>query len=114
MVWAARSIGRESLALLPEIGEGLDDEDAWVRYNAAQALEIWGEGAEREQLRLVHALDDSETFVRFNALGALKNMRLPAGRWTELLQKVNAQDAAQAQCRASDVLRRLGHQRLSY
>ncbi len=75
---------------------------------------IWGEEAEREQLRLVHALDDSETFVRFNALGALKNMRLPAGRWTELLQKVNAQDAAQAQCRASDVLRRLGHQRLSY
>ncbi len=108
MVWAARSIGRESLALLPEIGEGLDDEDAWVRYNAAQALEIWGEGAEREQLRLVHALDDSETFVRFNALGALMNMRLPA------LQKVSAQDTAQAQWRAADALRRLAHQRLSY
>lgn len=80
----AGDLGRESLALLPEIGEALDDEDAWVRYNAAQVLEIWGEEAEREQLRLVHALDDSETFVRFNALGALMNMRLPAGRCTEL------------------------------
>ena len=75
---------------------------------------IWGEEAEREQLRLVHALDDSETFVRFNALGALMNMRLPAGRCTELLQKISAQDAAQAQWRAADALRRLGHQRLSY
>jgi hypothetical protein len=107
-------LGRESLALLPEIGEALDDEDAWVRHNAAQALEIWGEEAEREQLRLVHALDDSEPFVRFNALGALMNMRLPAGRCTELLQKVSAQDAAQAQWRAADALRRLDHQRLSY
>ena len=103
----AGDLGRESLALLPEIGEALDDEDAWVRYNAAQVLEIWGEEAEREQLRLVHALDDSETFVRFNALGALMNMRLPAGRCTELLQKISAQDAAQAQWR-------LDHQRLSY
>ena len=103
----AGDLGRESLALLPEIGEALDDEDAWVRHNAAQALEIWGEEAEREQLRLVHALDDSETFVRFNALGALMNMRLPAGRCTELLQKISAQDAAQAQWR-------LDHQRLSY
>ena len=75
---------------------------------------IWGEEAEREQLRLVHALDDSETFVRFNALGALMNMRLPAGRCTELLQKVSAQDTAQAQRRAADALRRLDHQRLSY
>jgi hypothetical protein len=53
-------------------------------------------------------LDDSETFVRFNALGALMNMRLPA------LQKVSAQDTAQAQWRAADALRRLDHQRLSY
>jgi hypothetical protein len=52
--------------------------------------------------------------VRFNALGALMNMRLPAGRCTELLQKVSAQDAAQAQWRAADALRRLDHQRLSY
>ena len=88
-------------------GEEMEREMAALALSAAgsaavPALEIWGEEAEREQLRLVHALDDSETFVRFNALGALKNMRLPAGRCTELLQKVSAGGGCAAAVRSPE------------
>ena len=110
----AGDLGRESLALQGDIGRALDDEDAWVRHNAAQALEIWGRDAGAEEARVVRALDDAETFVRFNALGALMNMRSLDARCGELLQKLAAEDQAQAQWRAADALRRLGNGRLRY
>ena len=110
----AADLGRESLALAADIGRALDDEDAMVRHNAAQALEIWGIDAAAEEEGVVRALADAETFVRFNALGALMNMRSLDGHCAKLLERVAAQDGAQAQWRAADALRRLGNGRLSY
>ena len=110
----AGDLGRESLALLPDIERALEDEDVWVRHNALQALALWGREARGAEDRVVEALTDAEPFVRFNALGALMSMRPLDARCAKWLQHVAANDEAHPQWRAQDALLRWDNATLRY
>ena len=110
----AGDLGRESLALVPDIERAIDDADVWVRHNALQALALWGQEARCAEERVVEALTDAEPFVRFNALGALMNMRPLDTRCAEWLQHVATNDAAHPQWQAQDALRRWDNAALRY
>ena len=110
----AGDLGRESLALIPDIECALDDADVWVRHNALQALALWGRKARGAEERVVAALTDAEPFVRFNALGALMSMRPLDARCAEWLQHVATNDEAHPQWRAQDALLRWDNAALRY
>ena len=110
----AGDLGRESLALIPDIERAIDDEDVWVRHNALQALALWGREAHGAEDRVVEALTDAEPFVRFNALGALMSMRPLDAHCAEWLQHVAANDEAHPQWRAQDALLRWDNAALRY
>ena len=110
----AGDLGRESLALVPDIERAIDDADVWVRHNALQALALWGQEARCAEERVVEALTDAEPFVRFNALGALMNMRPLDARCAEWLQHIATNDAAHPQWQAQDALRRWDNAALRY
>ncbi len=110
----AGDLGRESLALVPDIERVLDDEDVWVRHNALQALALWGREAHGAEERVVEALTDAELFVRFNALGALMSMRPLDARCAEWFKHVAATDEAHPQWRAQDALARWDNAALRY
>ena len=110
----AGDLGRESLALIPDIERAIEDEDVWVRHNALQALALWGREARGAEERVVEALTDAEPFVRFNALGALMSMRPLDARCAEWLQHVATNDEAHPQWRAQDALLRWDNATLRY
>ena len=110
----AGDLGRESLALAPDVKRAIDDADVWVRHNALQALSLWGREARCTEERVVEALTDAEPFVRFNALGALMNMRPLDARCAEWLQHIATNDAAHPQWQAQDALRRWDNAALRY
>ena len=110
----AGDLGRESLALVPDMERAIDDADVWVRHNALQALSLWGQEARDVEERVVEALTDAEPFVRFNALGALMNMRPLDARCAEWLQHIATNDAAHPQWQAQDALRRWDNAALRY
>lgn len=110
----AGDLGRESLALIPDMERAIDDPDVWVRHNALQALALWGREARCAEERIAAALTDAEPFVRFNALGALLNMRPLDARCAEWLQPIAAHDEAHPQWQAQDALRRWDNAALRY
>ena len=110
----AGDLGRESLALVPDMERALDDTDVWVRHNALQALALWGREARGAEERVVEALTDAEPFVRFNALGALMSMRPLDARCAEWFKHIATTDEAHPQWQAQDALRRWDNAALRY
>ena len=110
----AGDLGRESLALIPDVECALGDADVWVRHNALQALALWGREARGAEERVVEALTDAEPFVRFNALGALMSMGPLDARCAEWFKHVAATDEAHPQWRAQDALSRWDNAELRY
>ena len=58
----AGDLGRESLALIPDIKRAIEDEDVWVRHNALQALALWGREARGAEEQVVDGTDRRRAF----------------------------------------------------
>jgi HEAT repeat protein len=62
VIWALRSIHKREDLVIPVLLRLLDDQDAWIRQSAAEALE--GFDLSHTSDRLIQALDDADAGVR--------------------------------------------------
>ena len=69
-------IGREAMFLAPSVASLLQDDSAWVRRNATEALGVIGSKQERVGGVLGEALTDKDYLVGHNAALSLRKLRL--------------------------------------
>lgn len=107
---AAFELGQDQVyAAIPDLILALSqDNDQYVRSNAAAALWAMADHASSARAALKQALNDPYTRVRLNAAGALWRMETPKAQLMPVLEEVIARGSASDAAEAADLLISMG------